>query len=168
MSANTKGSCSVCKHPERPAIDEALLRGDSLRAVAEAFGFSKSAVHTHSRRHVARDGEVAAAVSGEALIQRLERLELDARRILAKAERGGDYRSAIGAVREMRGVVDSIARITGAIRDRAAVNVHIELDEAASLKVAIVFLERRGWKLVPPPIEARALPTAEPEGGPDA
>jgi hypothetical protein len=64
-----------------------------LPADREQFGLSKSSVFDHGKRHVARDGEVAAAVSGESLIQRLEQLELHARRILSKAERAGDYRS---------------------------------------------------------------------------
>jgi len=120
VSDRPKGSCLCCSHSERAAIDEAILRGDSVRSIGEQFGISRSTVHTHGQRHVARDDEQAATISQEGLIERLERLELHARRILSKAERAGDFRSAIASVRELRGTVDSIARITGAIRDQPA------------------------------------------------
>lgn len=155
-----KGHCGICAHPLRQEIDDGLLRGDSLSTLAERCGYSKSLVHHHARLHVARDDERAATISQEVLIERLEGFERHARRILGKAERAEDYRAAVAAIREMRGSLDSIARITGAIRDRAEVNVQVNIDEAASIRMAMVFLERRGWKLTPPPIEVPALPPA--------
>lgn len=47
--------CSVCTHPNRAAIDAALLQGLqglSLRTVAGRHGLSATALHRHRRRHV--------------------------------------------------------------------------------------------------------------------
>ena len=45
-------ACNACDHPERAAIDSALLRGLSLRTVAGRYGISSSALYRHRRRHV--------------------------------------------------------------------------------------------------------------------
>lgn len=39
--------CTVCSHPQRPAVEAAIDAGDSFRVVSERFGFSKSAVTRH-------------------------------------------------------------------------------------------------------------------------
>lgn len=53
--------CTVCRHRERGAIDEALVAGpDSIRDVAGQFRLSKSAVDRHRRRHL-----LPPAVQGE-------------------------------------------------------------------------------------------------------
>lgn len=41
--------CTVCAHPECQAADTALARGDSLREVAQRYGFSKSSIERHAR-----------------------------------------------------------------------------------------------------------------------
>jgi DNA-directed RNA polymerase specialized sigma24 family protein len=63
VSGRPKGSCFTCSHPERQAIDEAVLRGESYREIGERYGISKSAVSAHGKRHVARDDERAALIS---------------------------------------------------------------------------------------------------------
>jgi hypothetical protein len=73
------------------------------------------------------------------LIGKLESLELHARRILSKAEKAQDYRSAIAAVRKLRGTVDSIARITGAIRDRGW--------HSRPLTAGCMILSRQSWNI---------------------
>jgi len=45
------GPCTVCLHPERARIDQALLSGASNRAIAGQFRVAKSSVNRH-RRHV--------------------------------------------------------------------------------------------------------------------
>jgi hypothetical protein len=44
--------CSVCAHPKREEIDDALLSGSSFRNVSRCFGTSKSTVERHRRDHV--------------------------------------------------------------------------------------------------------------------
>ena len=40
-------TCSICKHPQRKAIDAELLGGASYRDVAGRYGCSKTAVNRH-------------------------------------------------------------------------------------------------------------------------
>ncbi len=39
--------CTVCDHPERHSIDEALVTGAPYRSVAKRFGLSDSAAYRH-------------------------------------------------------------------------------------------------------------------------
>jgi hypothetical protein len=44
--------CTVCTHPDRPAIDMMLVNGKSLRDIAGRFGTSKSALERHAGEHL--------------------------------------------------------------------------------------------------------------------
>jgi hypothetical protein len=44
--------CTVCDHPEKHSIDEALVSGAPCRSVAKRFGLSESAVYRHKTEHL--------------------------------------------------------------------------------------------------------------------
>lgn len=44
--------CSACAHPDRAAVDAALVAGVSFRTVAGRYGLSEGALHRHRTRHV--------------------------------------------------------------------------------------------------------------------
>jgi hypothetical protein len=44
--------CSVCKHPQRAAINRAILAGQSHRAIAKKYGMGKQTVSRHWRVHL--------------------------------------------------------------------------------------------------------------------
>jgi transposase-like protein len=44
--------CTVCDHPERHCIDEALVTGAPYRSVARRFGLSESSVYRHKTEHL--------------------------------------------------------------------------------------------------------------------
>lgn len=45
--------CTVCTHPDRPAVEAALAAGASFRTVAEQYGLSATSLHRHQHEHVA-------------------------------------------------------------------------------------------------------------------
>jgi hypothetical protein len=45
-------SCSICTHPQRQAIDQALMAGVVFRNIAQRFGTSTTAVHRHRHEHL--------------------------------------------------------------------------------------------------------------------
>jgi len=45
-------TCTVCAHPEREAIDQALVTGESLRNLALRFAISAAALHRHRHEHM--------------------------------------------------------------------------------------------------------------------
>ena len=47
MAQGKRHSCVICDHPQRSAIDRAVIAGDSLRDIATTFKTSKDAVSRH-------------------------------------------------------------------------------------------------------------------------
>lgn len=114
--------CSLCRHAEREAIDEALIRGkDSLRNVAKRYGTSPASLLRH-RGHIpgtlALAHEAAEATKADTLLERTRSLEEDARRLLKKAEAESDYRCAIAAVKTALDVVALLHKVAAEARER--------------------------------------------------
>src|SRR2546428_664553 len=68
--------CSLCQHPEREAIDQALAVKEPYRIIAERFGTSPAALHRHQ-------AHVSGAIKPEtsARVDTAQRLHTTARRI---------------------------------------------------------------------------------------
>lgn len=94
--------CTICEREDREAVDEALIAGGSFRGVARRFGAGANSVERHAKSHVvallARRDDVQLRQS-EDLHEVVVRLREDAERIRGKAEREGDLRCAVAAVK---------------------------------------------------------------------
>lgn len=119
--------CGGCAHPEREALDAALVSGQTDTAVAERFGLTRDAVGRHRRGHlspalkaVAAERETAGARTA---LDRLEALHDRAERVLAAAEAEGKAALSLQAIRELRSTVELIAKLTGELDDRPQVQV---------------------------------------------
>ncbi|MCH7584920.1 MAG: hypothetical protein IH941_07150 [Acidobacteria bacterium] len=129
-------SCTVCGHAKRNIIDDALVSGTSLRNVAEQFRLKVTSLHRHKHSHVpatlAKAHEAREVAAADSLLDRLEQLTGEARRVKTKAERAGDLRTALAAIRELVRMVELLAKLRG------------ELDE--SPRVALVLVPE--WRQV--------------------
>jgi len=119
--------CSVCVSEQRDSVDKTLITGAANRAVARQFGLSKDAVARHRAEHVAerlataeRSADVASATD---LLTELRLLRAKAISLLLKAEREGDYRTALAGVREARGCLELLAEVEGELDRRPQINV---------------------------------------------
>ena len=120
--------CSICNHPNRAAIDKALVtRSASMRDVAGQYGVSRSALSRHKTNHLPRlvqAAEVAeaaqAVTSGVALIDELDRLLSRSLAILEAAEETGQLRVALQAIREARETIKICAdlAVTAELEER--------------------------------------------------
>ncbi len=129
--------CTACAHEARDAIDEALARGSSLRALAGRFGVSASALQRHNARHI-RPAIVAAVRHHEGLrlgglAARLATLADVAEATRTAAMRSGDAAIVLRAVAEERGVIGDLLRILG----HDASSVQEELAEAEAIGCAV-------------------------------
>ncbi len=108
--------CSLCIHDRRQEIEQALLCGDSYRTIAQRFTVSRDAVVRH-RKHLpaalAHARELKEVAHGDSLLAQLRELTLEAQRLKVKAERAGDYRTALAAVRELCRIVELLAKMLG-------------------------------------------------------
>jgi hypothetical protein len=119
-------SCTVCCHPDRAAIDRELVTGTAFPAIAAKYRVSADAVGRHKAGHLlvqlVKAHAAEDASRGDDLLDRLESLTADARRIGKKAEANGDYRTALMGIRELVRIVEVLAELRGEL-DRRPVNI---------------------------------------------
>ena len=113
-------TCTICKNKQCDEINEALIQGESFRAIAGQYAVSKTSLQRHKTNHLPvhllqakKANELADA---NTLVEQLQRLEGDARRIAQKAELGCDFKSALMAIREQARLLEIRGRILGEIR----------------------------------------------------
>jgi hypothetical protein len=124
--------CTICRHPERGAIDAALVQGGTVRDIAGQYGVSKTAADRH-RAHIAAP-IVQAVAKVEAEHQRgvLEqvrhrRMQL-ARQFEAGLEDGERKMALVDLVREEARLLDLEAKLTGELAPQKKLSVTMQID----------------------------------------
>jgi hypothetical protein len=133
--------CTVCDHPERHGIDEALVSGTPYRSVAKRFGLSESAVYRHKTEHLPahllKAKEVEEVAQADDLLEQVRHLQAHALGILERAEKAGDLRTALAAISQARGNLELLGKLAGELDDRPQVNVLVS-PEWLELRTVIV------------------------------
>jgi transposase-like protein len=141
-------TCTICSHPDRDAVEHAIVSGGSIRRIAAQYGLTPTSVRRHMANHLP-----AAAVAeaqevdrdrAEGLRDRLEDLYTRAERILAEAEGAGRHNVSLASIRELRGILEFASKLAG-------------LPEAQPPVIRLSFHDGRP---VRPPL--RALPSEDP------
>ena len=121
--------CLVCTHPEYQKIDEALIRGESLRDIARHYELDKSAILRHKQNHLPvhliKANEKDERQRACSLVEEIHRLKKKAERIAEQAEQKGDFRTALSGIRELTRIVEILARMQGEIQNQ---NINIVLN----------------------------------------
>src|SRR5215212_4881750 len=134
-------SCTICEHPEREAIDRALVGDASNRSVASLYDVSEASVRRHKSNHLpaklAKAQEAEEVSRADDLLRQLRALQSKTLTILLRAEGAGDLRTALSAAREARGNVELLAKLSGELDERPVVNLHVS-PEWLELRTAIV------------------------------
>jgi hypothetical protein len=85
--------CTVCDHPERHGVDEALVSGIPYRSVAKRFELSESSVYRHKAdhlpAHLLKAREVEEVAQTDELLEQVRHLQAHALDILERAEKTG-------------------------------------------------------------------------------
>ncbi len=122
-------SCTVCEHPEREAIDRALVGDSSNLSVSSLFGVSESAVRRHKANHLPAKLVMAQAAEEVAqaddLLGQMQDLQARTLAILEAAEDTSQHRTALSAIREARSNLELLAKLLGELDERPQVNVLI-------------------------------------------
>jgi hypothetical protein len=133
--------CTVCYHPERHSIDEALVSGSPYRSVAKRFGLSESAVYRHKAEHLpahllkAREAEELARADD--LLDQVSHLQTHALDIFERAENAGDLRTALAAISQARGNLELLGKLAGELDERPVMNVLVST-EWATIRAALM------------------------------
>src|SRR5690349_14571315 len=114
-------TCTICAHPDRPAIDAALLAGEPFRHIAARTGTPTGALQRQKEGHLpaalihAMKAEVVARA--DVLLGQVRELQRRPLRILDGAEKAGDRRTALAAIREARGNLELLGRLAGELQE---------------------------------------------------
>lgn len=124
-------TCGPCRHAKAAAIDAALRAGEPDARVGRAFGLSRDAVRRHRISHLADVPTVTPTTTlmigpgddVETLDRRLVALQSVLTDAVDQAVRTGKTSALLGASRELRQTIESIARLRGALDDRPTINL---------------------------------------------
>lgn len=124
-------ACSICGHPDRAEIDAMIVSSAPNRAVARhdwpGGAVSKDAVSRHRSGHIstalARVVSQREEAGPRSALDRLEELYGRASGLLDAVEAEGKTSQALAAIRECRGLVETLAKITGELDEKPTVNV---------------------------------------------
>lgn len=137
--------CSICDHPKRDIIDQALVSNAVLRGITREYGVSEDALTRHKKSHipellsraqeiqdnkavmvaeVARAKEAMETGQANNLLQQVKDLINRTDGIYEKAEEAGDLRTALTAIRESRGNLELLGKLIGELQD-SGVTVNI-------------------------------------------
>ncbi len=125
--------CSICDHPNRTAIDQALVGGsESLRSIADRYGLTKSAIIRHRDHHLpehlAQAQQAQEVLQADQLLTQVQALQVKALGILSRAERAGELRTALGAIREARANLELMAKLVGQLHPEEAVGISLSTE----------------------------------------
>ena len=121
--------CTICEHPEREAIDDALLRNETLRKIAQHFETSITALHRHRRSHIpkalSRAKDAQEIARGDSLLDRLRQLNAETQEVLraAKSERNHELRlKAIGRAEKQ---LELEGKLLGELNENAPAQINV-------------------------------------------
>jgi hypothetical protein len=120
-------TCAACRHPDARAIDAELRLGATGVAVAEKYGLSEAGVSRHRSKHLGKRSRTSARIATTAITSD-PRADYGAQfdrclKVYESAIRSGSLSVANGASREMRGILDSIARLNAEGTDTGRLHV---------------------------------------------
>jgi hypothetical protein len=133
--------CTVCDHPQRYSIDEALVSDTPYRSVAKRFGLSDSAVYRHKAEHLPahllKAKEIGEVARADDLLEQVRTLQAHALHILERAESAGDLRTSLAAISQARGNLELLGKLAGELDERPVVNLNVS-PEWLELRAVIV------------------------------
>ena len=122
--------CVTCHHPERTAIDAALVLGNvSVRSLGKRYGMDRASLARHRGQHVSPALARVAADRAEAgpvtALARVQQLYDRAHRVLDAAEGEGKAGLSLAAIRELRQCAELLARLTHELDERPQLVVNL-------------------------------------------
>jgi hypothetical protein len=144
--------CTICVDPEAYKINEALMRGASCPQVASRYGVSVHALRRHRANHLrvflyeAREArEEEQRELGLTFLDQLQDLHDQTLAILGQAERQGNIRGMLAAVREARRSLEFLGKMTAQVPSAPAaapqVNILVVLQKVEVRNAVLAALE---------------------------
>jgi hypothetical protein len=128
--------CVVCTHKSRAEIEAAAVGPEPNRRVATRFRITESSLRRHMESHVPRALAVAAEARelarADTLAGQVRDLQAHANRLRATAERDGDVRAALMAVKTLADLVELLLKAQTADREHSGTGHVQEMHKEAA------------------------------------
>lgn len=142
--------CSICAHPQATEINRALVKGVTCRELALKYHVGHMSLHRHQKAghipaSIAKAEEAKEIAKGDDLLRYVKGILGKAVSYMNQAEAAGDLRTACSAVREARGCIELLGKVTGEIDNRNQVNVQVNnltLRDAPEYPIFIRIIEK--------------------------
>ncbi len=122
-------TCTICSHPQREAIDQALVAGGAMRPLAALYRVSPDAIERHAAAHLpqalSKAQDAAEVAHADDLLGQLKDLQGRTLSILTQAEEAQDLRTALQGVAQARGNLELLAKLAGQLAQEGTVNLVI-------------------------------------------
>jgi primosomal protein N' len=132
--------CTVCNHINAAEINKKLIEKIPLETLSKAYGLSVTALHRHKKHipaHLTKAQEAKETAAADSLMNRVAGLNTKAEEIYSKALEADNLTAAVAAVRELRGITELYAKITGELTAQTVNNIII-MPEWLTLRTAIL------------------------------
>lgn len=121
-------TCTICNHPDRIAIESAIVTGTSLRDIAGQFDVARSSVARHADSHITESVQQSQEAQEEArglnVVQQLKYINDVSLDILKTARKSKELDLALKAIDRISKQLELQAKLLGDI-DRPQVNVYL-------------------------------------------
>ncbi len=120
--------CKVCRSDNVKEIDKAIIEGETLQSIADKYHFHISTISRHKSHIASKINTYSALVDaqeGGTVLQRIDDLLQRANNLLDKAEDSGDVKTALIAIREVRGTLELLGKASGQLAPEKIL-VHVE------------------------------------------
>jgi hypothetical protein len=151
MEVKMPQKCTVCAHAEAAMINKQLLVQVPLRTLSEAYEVTVASLQRHQKHipaQLVRAQEAREVAAADVLIGRVADLNIKAEDVYKRALKADNLSVAIGAIRELRGILELYAKITGEL---SSVNNIIIAPEWVSLRSVLLMA------LEPYPVARKAV-----------
>ncbi len=137
--------CTICEHDERHAIDVALVQREAYRNIAERHGLSTGSLSRHTREHLpellAKAKDAVEVAEADSLLERIEGLYKRTEAILEAAEEGKEWGTALAAIRECRGNLELLGRVTKELETAPTFNLTLNPEYLEARAIIVQALE---------------------------
>jgi transposase-like protein len=120
-------TCTICQHPQRAAIDQALVGGRAYRDIAGQFSVSRSALDRHRAEHlspaVQKAQQASEAEHALDITKQLRAINGVSLSILDEARRSNNPAIALKAIDRVQRQIELQAKLLGELDDRPQVDI---------------------------------------------
>jgi hypothetical protein len=117
--------CRICTHPEREAIDQAIISDVPYRSITEQYGVSNGSIARHKEAgHISQAliqaNEVREITRSADLLDMTMSLLNEAQDIVEESRQEGDRRTALDGIGKITNILKLLMAVNLALSDRQA------------------------------------------------